>query len=352
MTPAPACCAGLRQTLLHEGQHDFPLHESPFQLVARRLGAGVREVLHHCQVLLDEGALQGIRLSWAPRMMTVRWRVLYRLPAPPGPPAPPWESVLSELPGVAEFCVGEPLARGSVSLETGAAAWLWFDIVAHREADAERQRAAVEAAAGSAASCFALGGMAQELRQEVRQGVKGAGGESEEAPALPCAADAPTLAAAPGCPCEDEPLARQAESLLPLATHPYRSIAQALGRSEREVIAALRRWRKDGHLAGAGFVRGDAPGVTSSLMAVLHHHAGDSDLPHRLLARPGILAVQRFANDPQLAWLVSASGTPQQAQHMLERALTACVVPLPHPLLRVRRTRLKHAPLLFSIAPA
>jgi DNA-binding Lrp family transcriptional regulator len=320
MTIAPACCAGLRQALLHDWQHDFPLHESPFQLVARQMGAGVREVLHHCQALHEEGALQAIRLNWSPRMQALRWRIVHRLR---GPLQPTLEAALRALPGVAEVLIGEPLAAAA-RCEGDGAAWLWFDVVAHRLADAQRQRAAFEAAAGCPVDgCLAL----------------------EPDPRSPCA---PTPDAPAGCPCEDEPLAEQAEEPLPLVTHPYRPLALALGRTEREVISALRRWRNGGYLTGAGFVRADAPMHTLGLAALLARHPGDDDLPARLLARPGIAEVQRFSADEARAWLVTASGAPQQAAHTLERALAACVVPAPHRLLSVRKVRLRHAPLLFS----
>lgn len=327
---APACCGGLRQALLHDWEHGFPLHESPFQLVARQLGAGLREVLNHCHALQEEGALEAIRLSWGAPLYAVRWRVTQRLPTPAAAARP--LDALRALGGVSEAFVAETLPSRTVA---EAPSWLWFDLFAHRVGQAKAQHDAFRAAAGPAE--------ASTISSEAF------------APAAdPCACAEPPRCAEPECPCEDVALAARCEQPLPLVTHPYRQMAHELERSERELIAKLRRWQRSGYLASAGLARPLETTASTALMALLPRHAAhDGALPARLLARVGIAAVEPICLGALgEAWLVAASGTPAQALPTLERALAAAAPGGTHQLLQVKRLRLRHAPALFGAGTA
>ncbi|MBX3635156.1 MAG: hypothetical protein KF683_07185 [Rubrivivax sp.] len=324
----PARCAGLRRTLQHGWEQGFPLQDSPFQVLARQAGGTVREVLGQCHRLADAGALDAIRVHWSAGLQRVRWRCGVALA---GAPPDAVLRTLAALPGVAAWEWAEPAAPSTV---VGAGAFggpaLWFEIAARSVASARAQYAQVLA--------LGLGLLCLEL--EGRD-------EGDDGPGCACMVS--------GGPCSDPVLARRCEAGLPLVARPYRSLSDAVQRSEREVLATLRRWQRQGQVTAVGL---GAPVAGAESLWSLCALAGDADADDdraatraRLLAQPGIAEVTRLPGHAQwpYRWLVGAPGAPTPGDALLERALAACGLRArPRRWLHVRRVRLRAAPLLFA----
>lgn len=322
----PSCCAGLRQALLHDWQHGFPLHDSPFQVLARQLGATLREVLQHCQALEREGALEAIRLRWGAAMQQSHWRCAQALLAAPGSRL---QADLQALPGVVEWLWAEPLAARALPL-------MWFDLLAHDREAAHAQRSWFEARHG-ALECVVLAPPAPAP----------ATGDADGVP--PCACE--SVAGGRG-PCQDRELARRCEGPLPLVAHPYRALCEGLPYTEREVLLALRRWQAAGLVQDIGLWPSSA-GHTRHLLAALVPWTAHGAPPiAALLARPGISEVLHApagAAAGRPALLVCASSAQEQAAGTLERALAAVGLPARSMRLhRVHRQRLRAGPQYFT----
>ena len=128
--PGPARCAGLRHALLHDWQQGFPVEASPFQVLARRLGGSVREVMAHCHALGEEGALAGISIRWGESLQRVHWRCV--LTTRPRRPAE-FAACLRALPGVTGWEEIVPLDAE----RDDAVPALWFDLHARDLASAQ-----------------------------------------------------------------------------------------------------------------------------------------------------------------------------------------------------------------------
>jgi len=321
--PAPAHCAGLRQALLHDWQQGFPLRESPFRLVADRLGGTLREVLTHCHALSDEGSLDAIHVHWGARLQRVHWRCGLHLSAPPDAAL---QATLTGLPGVTGWDWVEPVDPTRRDDGPPDAPWpnLWFDLWARHTSAARAQRERIEASHGTL-SCLVL----------------------DEGTGWPDTCDCHDL----GGPCSDTVLARRCEAGLPLVAHPFRVLSEGLHRSEREVIATLRRWQRAGNVDGLG-LGGGAPSSRTlwTLVAVMGPPVNVATRA-ALLARPGVGEVQALPQHPDWPFrlLAAGEGASVQTVGLLRRALAACgLASRPHIMLRVCRVRVRHAPLLFS----
>lgn len=314
----PARCAGLRHALLNDWQRGFPIEGSPFQVVARRLGGTLREVLGHCHALSDEGSLDSIRVHWSACMERVRWRCGLWPGAASGAALP---GALTALPGV----TGWDWLEAADGADEGkpAAPPLWFDLVARHAAAARAQLAWLEARHGPV----------------VRLELEGAADTAVEC-----------TCPLPDGPCSDPALARRCEAGLPLVAHPYRTLSESMRRSEREVMARLRQWQRAGQMQALGLGR---PEHAESLITVagLAGDAVDAPVRAALLARPGIVEVQGLPGHPAwpFALQITATGAPAQAAGLLERGLAACGLGgRARRLWRVRRLRVRAAPLLFA----
>jgi hypothetical protein len=297
---APEACAGLRQALLHEAQTGFPLTEVPFQVLSRRHGGSVRELLGHCQALQREGTLAGIRVHWSPALWRVQWRC--GLAAVDGA----WPALAAGTPGLTAWERSRPQAGCTV----------WFDFMARDEGSAARQLAPIEARYGPL----------RRLR----------GGSA----LVPCGGD--------GCPCADPTLAAACEAGLPLVARPWRALARRLQRPERTVLASLRRWQQSGRLAGLGI---DAPERPHAECWVVASIAGPPLTPAALQmlgSAPGVAELRVAPADgdwPYAAW-VAARGLSADP---LERALRGARLAADRVrLLPVQRTRVRDEPRLFA----
>lgn len=320
----PARCAGLRRALLHDWQDGFPLERTPFNVMARQLGGSLREVLGHCHTLSDEGALDAIRVRWSETLQRVRWRCGFGLSAPPSPQL---LATFSALPGVTAWeWLETPTAPARASFDSCQAASLprlWVHLAALDGHSARAQLAYLEAEAGPA-EVVAL---------------------HDDAAPLPCSC------ARDGGPCTDIDLARRAEAGLPMAPHPYRVLSQAMHRTEREVLEALRRWERGGRLHSVGFDLAPASHEQHGMAVAVEGAVIDSAARERLLNQTGIVEVQRLratAAWPFSLWVL-ATGAPAQAETLLRRALKSCALDTrPHLTLSLRRVHVRSAPLLFA----
>lgn len=196
----PSCCAGLRRTLIHGWQQDFPLHSSPFRLMAARSGATPRELLGLCREMQRSGALQPIHVRWGVALRRSRWRVGFST-ADAG-----LCLALSALPGCDRIERGDPGAPATAGVPT-----LWAEI---------------EAVDG-----VALAAQLARLPQ---------------APTLQWRLPAPSG----GLDCDDPLLAACVERGLPVGAKPFAACARVLGCSEHRVLSRLSGWRRSGLLDG------------------------------------------------------------------------------------------------------
>lgn len=315
----PPRCAGLRNALLNDFAHGFPLQDSPFQVVARRLGGSVREVLGHCHVLSDTGALDAIRVRWSAELQRVRWRCGV---ARTRRPDQTLLRLLGAQPGLTHFDWIE--AVDGVAPPAGMPT-LWFDLVARdrRAADGQRARLAGE--------------LGELLCMPLNEAHDDAG------VACRCGRD--------GGPCTDTELARRCEAGLPLQAHPFRSVSEALHRSEREVLGSLRRWQRAGLLADLGLA---PPALRQESLWTVAAVAASADAVGArtaLLALPGVAEVRALPAHPRWPWrfMVAAAGATAQSAALLQRALAASGLDAcERRLMRVHRVQLRRTPLLFG----
>lgn len=289
-------CGGLRAALLRGGGAPLALDPTPLRPLARELGATVRELGAYCRTLAREGVLDGVQVQWAPTLPNVRWRGLAL-----GAAVAAVRAALSELPGV----------TGCDEVEAAEPS-LWFDLAARSREGAAQQAERLEQAVG------ALQWQRCERPRCEPAACRG-----------PCTE--PELAAA----CEAGPL--------PLSTHPYRPLADASARPEREVLATLRRWQRQGQVARIGLALSHAPqaractarwcdgAAATAAAAALRAQAGVSDL---LLLPDGRAALV-------------AEGCAPEAPALLARALAACGLRA-GTAFALRRTRWRSGPRLFA----
>lgn len=291
-------CGGLRAALLRGGGASLPPDPAPLRPLARELGATVREIDAYCRTLAQEGVLDGVHVEWAPTLPRVRWRGLAT-----GHAVHAVRAALRELPGV----------TGCDEAEDGEAGpALWFDIAARGPEAASQQAAALQRAAGP-------------LQW------------------LPCEHAHCTPAACRG-PCTDPALAAACEAApMPLSTHPFRPLAAASARPEREVLATLRRWQRQGQVAHIGLALAHAPqsractarwcegAAAAAAAATLRAQAGVSDL---VLLPDGRAALV-------------AEGRAPEAAALLARALAAGGLRA-GTAFALQRTRWRSGPRLFA----
>jgi hypothetical protein len=201
-TPSSAspasCCAGLRQTLLQGWQQNFPLHSSPFRLMAARSGATPRELLSLCVSLQRSGALQPVRARWGPALRRRRWRLGFTH----GSGEQQLIAALAALPGCFRIERGEP---GAVKAPT-----TWAELETLDDAALRRQ---LERLPQRATACLRL--------DDAEGGI---------------------LA------CEDPQMAACIEQGLQLCAKPFAECARRLGCSEHRLLASLQAWRRSGQL--------------------------------------------------------------------------------------------------------
>lgn len=311
---APAC-GGLRRDLLQRWQQGFPIDHSPFQAVARHAGGTLREVLGHCQALVDAGALDVIRVRWSPRLARLRWRCCAE---PPAAELPALEATLRTMPGVTRMTLVDPLPSSGKAVPA-----LWFDLVAHDLQAAAAQRRHFEARHGSL---------------QVIELAGGGPGDGRNCDGGPC--------------CQPE-LARRCEAGLPLVAHPFELLACEQQASEREVLGILRRWQRCGALQSLALAPPQA--VHESHGAVAWIAAADDaalqSLALQLRSASGVDAVEPLPAADAWPWrlMAAAHGSPQQACRLLERELAAAgAAATRHAVVPVRRVVWRSEPLLFA----
>lgn len=297
---APEACAGLRQALLHEAQTGFPLTEAPFQVLSRRHGGSVRELLGHCQALQREGTLAGIRVHWGPGLRRVQWRCgLASVDAA-------WPAMARETPGLTAWDRTRPVAGCTV----------WFDLCARDEGSAAGQLAPIEARYGP-------------LRRLGGAPVPAACGEA-------------------GCPCADPALAAGCEAGLPLVAQPWRALARRLQRPERAVIASLRRWQQAGRLAGLGLDGPEHPHEERWVAACIAGAALAPAAVRALQAAPGVAELRVAPAEggwPFAAWVAARGRSADPIERAVRRA---GIAPDRVQLLPVLRTQVRDEPRLFA----
>ncbi len=279
--PSPSCCAGVVQTVLNGWRDRFPLDSSPFYSMSVSSGATRKELLAACARLHHSGALQPIRARWGPGLPRRRWRMGFET-------APSQQeslaSALVALPGCVRVERGsEPTGQCSV----------WAEVEALDAGALERQLAVLT------------------LPPTYRRLLHSTQG-------------------APSGPCDDPMLASLVERGLPLCARPYLRCAQRLNRPERQVLAALRTWQRDGHLECLTLAPTPTRSSSDGLLAlwrdfdpdermrsllpsirgmeqVLEFAPGGADWPWRfglLVMAPETLAMQRLAQ-----WNAAAGNT-------------------------------------------
>ena len=203
-------CAGLRQILLRAGRDSFPLHPSPFRVLAEQCGASPRELLLQAQQLHEQGQLDAPAARWQECVRRQRWRLGFYAGADAAALArlaPSLTCVLS-----IEHCTP---AGADAALPA-----LWLHLEARERSLLVAQRQQLEAAAGAPARCLVLNEVEDACGCVEQQG-----------------------------PCVDLALADALERGLPMVANPYALLARRLGdRSERALLAQLRNWQSHGLL--------------------------------------------------------------------------------------------------------
>lgn len=248
--PPPSCCAGLRQNLIHGWQQDFPLHPSPFRLMAARSGATPRELLSTCRELQRSGALQPIRVRWGASLRRQRWRLAFDAPAD-------LAAALAALPGCYRI---ERAEAGTPSV--------WAEIEVLDEATLQAQLARLP-----------LQPLARLRLPE------------PSADAALC--------------CDDPRLAACVEQGLQVSSKPFSDCAKRLGCSEHRVLAHLSAWRRSGQLEGLVLKPPPTPVPQPGVLALWRHLDPSAELLERLRELHGVDRVVPGPGSPDWPWRLS-----------------------------------------------
>lgn len=300
VAPPPSCCAGLRQTLLHGWQQDFPLHPSPFRQMAARSGATPRELLSLCVAMQRSGTLQPIRVRWGAALQRGRWRLAFEA----GAQVARLVAALAALPGCDRVERADP-GHGMPTV--------WAEIEALDDAALQRQ---LDRLPLSPSAC-------QQL---------------------------PRSAAA--IPCDDPRLAACVEHGLKLCSKPFADCAKRLGCSEQRVLANLSAWRRSGQMAGLTLKPVPTPVPQSGVLALWRDPVPPSALPARLHDRAGVEVIEALVS-PQWPWALSLvlQATPQLAGEQLRELLAEVRLPPPTHCAPVRIETPRDQARLFSTEP-
>ncbi|MFG6459760.1 hypothetical protein [Roseateles sp. BYS96W] len=293
---APSCCAGLRQTLIHGWQQDFPLHPSPFRLMAARSGATPRELIAVCRELQQRGALLPVRVRWGPMLRREHWRLAFDAPAG-------FTRALAALPGCYRI-EHAPASNPST----------WAEIEVLEEAALQRQ----------------LERLPQPPVARLRLRV------------LP--ADA-TLC------CDHPQLAASVEQGLPLSAKPFADCGKQLGCSEHRVLAHLGAWRRSGQIDGLVLKPPPPPVAQAGLLALWEGLQPDTALRDWLHAQHDVDRVVQGAGTADWPWRLSVvlrTTTQLEAQPWRERLAETALAPAPDHCLPLRIEQPRDQGLLFS----
>ncbi|MFN3861512.1 MAG: hypothetical protein ACK4R2_08575 [Roseateles sp.] len=295
--PPPSCCAGLRQTLLHGWQQDFPLHPSPFRQMAARSGATPRELLGLCLSLQRSGALQPIRARWGEALQRGRWRLAFEAGADDARLA----AALAALPGCDRIERGAP----DHGLPT-----VWAELEALDEAALQRQLSRLP---------------------------------------LPPAARLALPAPAQALACDDPALAACLEQGLPLCAKPYADCARRLGCSEQRVLASLNAWRRRGQLACLALKPTPTAVAQPGLLALWRTLELNAPLLERLQARR-LDHVITAPGTPAWPWRLALvlHATPTLAAEQLRELIATLGLPAPAHAQPLRIEQPRDQALLFS----
>lgn len=279
---------GLRQALLRNWTHSFPIGHRPFDVIGAELGVRASEVLRLYQALHAEGALARIGGEFAPRGL---WCLAVAAEAAPAP--------------FAVRPAGVTL-HGTIEAPPGGR---WFALAAP---DGPALQARFDDLTG------ALGMPLTQLHGLRRDG-------------------SPPLPAPPPSP-EEARLAELVQAGLPLVLQPYAPWSAALGMRNGEVLARLRAWLLDGRLRRFGTCLPEPPSTPSHapwfgwpVPAAAAH-----DAAHALGAAAGVAAVRRC--HPAPGWpcnlFARLAGTPALAADLAERVAARCGLPPPQQVWR------------------
>ncbi|MBL8275933.1 MAG: hypothetical protein JNL93_04490 [Pelomonas sp.] len=292
----PSCCAGLRQTLLQGWQQDFPLHTSPFRLMAARSGAKPRELLDLCRQLSRSGALLPIRVRWGAALRRERWRLAFN--AQPG-----FRLALASLPG----CFRIESVDTSANLPT-----IWAEVEALNETALHRQ----------------LARLALRPVARIR---------------LPSSAN--TVC------CDDPLLAARVEQGLQICSRPFAECAKQLGCSEHHVISSLSSWRRGGQVEGLMLKPPPTSTPQYGVLALWRRTAPTADLLARLRELPGVDNVLEGPGSPEWPWQLSVvvrTACQPGAEQWRKRLATAGLAAAPDVSLPLRIEQPRDQALLFN----
>ena len=207
-----------RFRLLNEFQRAFPLVPQPYAVLADQLGTSEARVLEALAAFRDEGALSRVGAVFTPNVMGVSTLAALDVPA-------------AALERVAAVVSARPEVNHNYEREGEPN--LWFVMTAPGAAELARAAREIEADAGCGP--VLLFPLMQEYRIDLGFDLAGrAGGPRPAAMASPLARLLLSSA--------ERQLVAALQSGLALDTHPYRSLAQAAGLGEGEVLQRLQEW--------------------------------------------------------------------------------------------------------------
>ncbi|MDE2579984.1 MAG: Lrp/AsnC family transcriptional regulator [Hyphomicrobiales bacterium] len=227
--------------LLNEFQRDFPLHPTPYALIAERLGLDENTVMSAYAEGLASGVVSRIGAVFAPNRIGSSTLAAIRVPA-------------ERLDAVAAQVSAHAAVNHNYAREHD---WnLWFVVTA---SGPDSRQAALETIARETG----LPVIALPLRDEfhIDLGFDLNGGQKRVAGAARCPPR--TLSAA------EEALVRALENGLSLETRPFAALGARIGMAEETVLAQLRAWQDEGVLKRFGVVvRHHELGYTANAMCV------------------------------------------------------------------------------------
>lgn len=298
---SPSCCAGLRQALLQGWRQGVPLHPSPFRQMAAQIGATPRELLSTCARLQRSGALQPIRARWGEALPRERWRLVFAVATAP------LVAQLRAMPG----CLRLEHADATAALPR-----LWAEIEAIDEASLQTQ----------------LQGLSQATLALLR--LRHAQPPDDG-------------------PCADPELAACLERGLALCANPFAACATRLARSERQLLASLHAWQRNGQLAGLVLAPPPPREPLSGVIALWQHEAPADAQLTRLHALPGVDRLVLAAPGERWPWrlsLVMRAAAPLALQQLQERLAAAGIERLPDACASLKIEQPRDAALLFQDA--
>ena len=234
--------------LLDRFQRDFPLTSEPFRAIAERMGWSETEVLATLRRLKEEGRISRVGAVFATRRLGVSTLAALAVPA-------------ARLEAVARLVNEYPEVNHNYQREHDFN--LWFVLTAATTARLQAVLAEIGDQSGLPVLDLPL---LEEFHVDLGFDLQGGGRKTSASVPRKVTADGSVAVVLSEL---DRELLAALQPGLPLVSHPYHALAQALGLSARTVLDRLRDWLRQGIIKRLGIiVRHRALGYRANAMVV------------------------------------------------------------------------------------